>query len=168
MILFFLFPSLASSFITIRGMGDLFSSPMPRSLPFSLPWLPLFPQFGAWETFFLSHAPLFSFFSSLASPFTSIWGMGNLFLLPCPALFLFLFPGFLFFLNSGHGKLFSSPMPRSFPFSLPWLPLLHQFGAWGTFFFSHAPSVLIGLIGITVPTGSPHSHQISALTPATR
>ena len=139
MILFFLFPSLASSFISIRGMGylfllpcpaiflflflgflffldsghgKLFSSPMPRSFPFSLPWLPLLSQFGAWGIFFL---------------------------LPCPALFLFLFLGFPFFLNSGHGKPFSSPMPRSFPFSLPWLSLLSRFGAWVTFFFSHAP-----------------------------
>ena len=171
MILFFLFLLFCFPFYHDSGHGKLFSSPMPRSLPFSLPWLPLFPQFGAWETFFFSHAPLFSFFSSLASSFITIRGMGDFFLLPCPALFLFLFFCFLFYHDSGHGILFSSPMPRSFPFFLPWLPLLHQFGAWVTFFFSHAPSVLIGTTGITGPTGttgSPHSHQISALTPATR
>ena len=61
--------------------------------------------------------------------------------------FLFLLFCFPFYHDSGHGKLFSSPMPRSLPFSLPWLPLFPQFGAWETFFLSHAPSVLISTTG---------------------
>ena len=122
MILFFLFLLFCFPFFLNSGHGELFSSPMPRSFPFSLPWLPLLPQFGAWGTFFLSHAPLCPFFSSLASSFTPIRGMGDFFPLPCPALFLFLFLGFLFYHDSGHGILFSSPMPRLSPLA-PMVPL---------------------------------------------
>lgn len=45
---------------------------------------PFYHDSGHGEPFFFSHAPLSSFFSSLASSFTSIRGMGNFFLLPCP------------------------------------------------------------------------------------